>query len=319
MSDPIRCAAYARISTDRQNPLSIEDQFRKCREFADRQGWAFAEAHAYSDEALSGAGTDRPGLARLLRAALSTPAQFEAILVDDTSRLSRNKAAIETIFEKLNFAGVRLVAVSQGIDTQDEQADVLLTVHGLTDSLYIKELGKKTHRGLEGLFQRGFHTGGRCYGYDIVPADKGQSKTLIVNEAEAAVVRRVFEMAAAGNSLKTIAKTLNAERVPPPRPRRGRQHATWCPTAVREMLRRELYIGRVVWNRSRFIKAPGTNKRVRRARPEKEWQRADRPALAIVSPELWTAVQGRLAWVRQTFGHRYHPGLLPRSATSPTC
>lgn len=36
----------------------------------------------------------------------------------------------------------------------------------------------------------------------------------------------------------------------------------WCPTAIREMLRRDLYVGRVIWNRSRFTKVPGTNKRV---------------------------------------------------------
>jgi site-specific DNA recombinase len=86
------------------------------------------------------------------------------LLVDDTSRLSRNQGETSRIFERLTFLGVRIVAVSQGIDTHSEQADVLMTVHGLVDSLYIKELAKKTHRGLEGRAIRGLHTGGRCFG-----------------------------------------------------------------------------------------------------------------------------------------------------------
>lgn len=311
----LRCAAYARISTDRQNPLSIEDQLRKCREFAEREGWVLLAPHAYSDEAFSGAGIDRPGFQRLLEAAFSSPVPFDAVLVDDTSRLSRNRADIARIFERLNFAGIRLIAVSQGIDTESEQADVLLTVHGLVDSLYVKELAKKTHRGMEGLFKRGLHTGGRCYGYRNISGSDGVK--LEVDEAEAAVVRRIFEMAAAGHSLRTITRTLNAEKIPPPRPRARKRYATWCPTCIQPMLRRERYVGRVVWNRSKFVKVPGTNKRVRRARPENEWKRAERPELRIVSPELWDGVQRRLAWVKQTFGGRYRAGLLLRSATGP--
>jgi hypothetical protein len=67
--------------------------------------------------------------------------------------------------------GIRLIAVSQGIDSDNEQAQVLVTVHGMVDSLYVKELAKKTHRGLEGLVLRGQHAGGRCYGYDSAPVD----------------------------------------------------------------------------------------------------------------------------------------------------
>jgi hypothetical protein len=50
-----------------------------------------------------------------------------------------------------------------------------LTVHGLVDSLYVKELGKKTHRGLEGLVLRGLHAGGTCYGYLAIPTGEGTS------------------------------------------------------------------------------------------------------------------------------------------------
>ena len=133
-----------------------------------------------------------------------------------------------------------------------EQA-VLVTVHGLMDSLYVKELAKKTHRGMEGNLLRGFHTGGSCFGYETVEMDGG--KRLRVKDQEAIIVRRIFEMSANSAALKTIAKTLNAEGIPSPRARVGRMAPGWCPTGIREMLYNERYIGRIVWNRTRFVKA----------------------------------------------------------------
>lgn len=312
----LRCAAYARYSSDLQSPLSIDDQLRICREYAKARGFAFLEEHIYIDEALSGVGADRPGLGRLLNAALSPSRPFDVILLDDSSRLARNTKDALGIFERLNFAGIRLIAVSQGIDSDNEQAHVLVTVHGMVDSLYVKELAKKTHRGMEGRVLRGHHTGGRCYGYDIVSVDGTTAKQLVINEREAAVVRRIFEMSATGQSLKTIAKTLNHECVPSPRPRSGNRYATWSPTCIREMLRRDLYVGKVVWNTSRFVKTPGTNKRVRRPRPESEWRVVPHPELQIVSNEIWQRVQERQERLMTMYSGA-KKGLLPRSVTSP--
>jgi site-specific DNA recombinase len=312
----LRCAAYARYSSDLQSPLSIDDQLRICREYAKSRGFDFLEEHVYVDEALSGVGADRPGLGRLLDAALSPSRPFDIILLDDSSRLARNTKDALTFFERLNFAGIRLIAVSQGIDSDNEQAHVLVTVHGMVDSLYVKELAKKTHRGLEGRVLRGQHTGGRCYGYDSVSVDATTAKQLVINESEAVVVRRIFEMSASGQSLKTIAKTLNRECVPSPRPRSGNQYATWSPSCIREMLRRDLYVGKVVWNSSRFVKTPGTNKRVRRARPQSEWRIVPHPELQIINEDLWTRVQDRQKSLMAIYGG-VKKGLLPRSITSP--
>src|SRR6185369_14133465 len=136
----LRCATYARYSSDQQRDASIIDQQRNLARYAENKGWRILPEFVFSDAAMSGAGTDRPGLQALLTAALSRPKPFDAILIDDTSRISRNLGDIVRIREQLSFAGVRLIAVSQGIDSGDDQADVMLTVHGLVDSLYIKEL-----------------------------------------------------------------------------------------------------------------------------------------------------------------------------------
>jgi site-specific DNA recombinase len=315
---PSRCAAiYARVSTEMQSRSSLDDQIRKCRQYAELNGLEILEQHIYRDQALSGVGADRPALKRILQFAFSVAPPFTSILVDDTSRLSRTTEDALSIFKRLNFAGVQLIAVSQGISSDNEQSEMLVTVHGLVDSLYVRELAKKTHRGMEGLALRGMHTGGRTFGYDSVSLSEGAGKKLVVNPSEAAIVKRIFELSAGGHSLKAITRMLNAEHVPSPRPREGRVGGEWCPTAIREMLKNELYIGNVVWNRSKFVKVPGTNKRRRRLRPESEWLRTSNPELTIVPADLWSLVRARFAALPGIWGYPKGRGLAPRAMTSP--
>jgi site-specific DNA recombinase len=84
----MRCAIYARYSSDLQRPTSIEDQIRRCKEFAARQGWTVVEEFICFDEARTAATlAGREGLHSLLAAAKRKPAAFECLRVDDTSRL----------------------------------------------------------------------------------------------------------------------------------------------------------------------------------------------------------------------------------------
>src|SRR5258708_14511035 len=155
----------------------------------------------------------REGLQMLLAAAAAPERAFDCILIDDTSRLTRKLADALNLYEKLTFAGVRLVAVSQGVDSDSSQAELLIGVHGLIDAVYWRELAQKTHRGMQGLALRGSHTGGRCFGYRSIKSDDGSAR-LEVKEAEAEIIRRIFRLyAESGYSLKKIAHLLNAEGV----------------------------------------------------------------------------------------------------------
>jgi site-specific DNA recombinase len=110
-------------------------------------------------------------------------------------------------------------------------------------------------------------------------------------------VRRIFEMCAEGHGVKGIAKQLNAERLPSPRPRQGRPRS-WTPSTVRTVLYRELYRGISIWNRRRQTDAWGQRKCERR--PEEEWIRAEVPHLRIVTHEQWADAHRRLSAARQT-------------------
>ena len=113
----MRCAIYARYSSDLQRESSIDDQIRKCREYAGLKGWLVLDGYIRSDNAVSGAAlATRDALNSLIADAMGRPRPFDRILVDDTSRLARHLADSLTIVERLQFRGVGVVFVSQGID-----------------------------------------------------------------------------------------------------------------------------------------------------------------------------------------------------------
>jgi DNA invertase Pin-like site-specific DNA recombinase len=324
----LRCAIYARFSSEKQSPLSIEDQVRKCRQHAEQRSWTVLDSHIYSDEAISGATDDRFGLRRMLAAATSKEKPFDVVLVDDTSRVSRTLKDSFTIHDELRFAGVRLVFVSQGIDTDSEQAEVLLATHGIVDSLYLKELGKKVHRGVEGKALNGLHTGGRCFGYRNVPIEDAarvdqHGRPLItgvrleVREDQASIVRRIFQMYADGSSFQRIAKQLNVEKIVSPQPQKGRISRSWCPSSIRTILRNERFRGQVIWGKTVKVRSK-TGKRIyKRTTPDK-WVVREIPEQRIISEEAWCAVQERIETVKKLYGEIGRKGgMQGRSASSP--
>jgi site-specific DNA recombinase len=329
VSESERCAVYARYSNEKQNPLTIEQQTRKCREEADRRGWRVLDAHIYADEAITGATDNREGLRRLLAAARQTPRPFDIVLADDTSRVSRRLADSLRIFEQLQFLGIRMVFVAQGIDTSSEQAELLVGVHGIVDSLYLKDLAKRTFRGVEQRAIDGLHTGGRVFGYRRVPIESATERDsygrpliagvkLAVDPAQAATVRRIFERYAAGDSLKRIAIDLNDEGILSPQPQKGRVSRSWCPSSVRHILHNERYRGKVVWGKTQKVRSAQTGKRIYRRKPPSEWRRREIPEQRIVSEELWAATRRRMQIVEQLYD--CGPGKRPcrgRMAGSP--
>ena len=297
----MRCAIYARYSTNLQRSASIDDQIRQCREYAARNGYLVVDGYVRSDEALSGASLQgRKGLESLMEAAKEMPRPFDVVLVDDTSRVARNTAdALKTV-EIFKFNGVAVISVSQGIDSRQNGARQLLTLNAMMDEEYNFGVADKVHRGQEGRVLQGLVPGGRCYGYRNVPiedptriAKYGRPAVTGVRaeivEEQANVVRRIFTMCADGMSLAKMAKTLNAEGVLSPEPSRNRKERSWCTSSIREMLLNERYKGIQVWNRTKKDRNPETGRKVSRARPKSEEKRVEVPDWRIVSDELWDA------------------------------
>jgi site-specific DNA recombinase len=314
MNTAIRCAIYARFSSDLQRPTSIEDQIRVCREFARQQGWSVVDSVVCFDAAKTAATlAGREALHFLLNAAKSKPSAFDCLLVDDTSRLARYLPDVLSMNDRLRYNGVFIYAVAQRLDCREKTARPLLTLHGMMDEQFLVSLAEKVHRGQEGRALKGMQPGGKCYGYRNVPIEDPTRAAkygrlaisgvrLEIVQEEAAVVCRVFEMYAGGSSLANIAKLLNSEGVVAPLPPRTREIRAWCPSSIREMLRNERYRGIFVWNRTRKERNPETGRKTSRPRPQSEWMRVDVPEWRIVSEDLWKRVEEQIELVNKRFG-----------------
>ena len=301
----MRAAIYARYSSENQRPESIEDQVVACRRLAAEQGLAVLEDHVYADQAQSGARSDREGLNALVEAARA--GQFEAVVVDDLSRLARDNYLMLSVLAELHFEGVRVVSVADGLDSGDEDSTLAIQIRGIFNELQLQDLKKKTLRGQMGQKQRGFTVGERTFGYRSVPVGeirmdkKGRPRPegyrMEVEPREAAVVLRIFQAYAEGMSLTRIVRMLNEEGVPG----RFKTSKGWSPGTIGRILDNEKYHGRWIWNKKGTRKDPRTGRRRQFVKPESEWVIHEDESLRIVPPELWDEVRERRKKVRRSW------------------
>ncbi len=305
-------AIYARKSTDQNGVAdearSVARQVEHARAYAARQGWTVAEDHVYVDDGISGAEfANRPGFLRLMNALKPRPA-FQVLVMSEESRLGRE--AIETAYalKQLITAGVRVFFYLEDrertLNSPMEKA--MLALQTMADELEREKARQRVYDAMTRKARAGHVTGGRVFGYRNVEettiGPDGQPQRVCVRREieadEAAVVRRIFELCAAGMGQKRIAITLNGEAARAPRSQQGRP-VGWAPSSVREVLFRELYRGRLVWNKTQKRNSWGQARRHDRA-PE-TWITVDAPDLRIVSDPLWEAAHTALTARRAVY------------------
>ncbi|GAB1261485.1 recombinase family protein [Aurantivibrio plasticivorans] len=285
-----RACIYARYSSDLQSDASIEDQIRLCSDKASAEGWKLG--NCYTDAGISGASLMRPGIQSLLSGAMN--GEFDILIAEALDRLSRDQEDIAGIFKRMEFAGVKIITLSEG-----EISTLHIGLKGTMNAMFLKDLADKTRRGLRGRVEKGKSGGGLAYGYQVVKqfdangeAIKGDRE---IDEVQADIIRRIFrEYGIENKSPKAIAAQLNEENIPCP------SGKSWGQSTINGnrkrgtgILNNELYIGRLIWNRQRFIKDPATGKRVTRLNDPSEWIIQDVPEQRIVDSELWEAVKTR--------------------------
>jgi site-specific DNA recombinase len=300
-----RIAAYARYSSDRQSESSVEDQLRRLHAFAAARGRTIDPKLIFTDHAISGASTARPAFESLM--ALVKARAIDVLLVEDTSRLSRDNADALNLYKTFTFYGVQLVAISDGIDSSSKGAKLAYSVKALMSDLYLEDLRDKTLRGMEGRAHTGLSTGGLPFGYRSVPMPGHDPRTpagfrVEIVEDAAKVVRRIFKDWINGGSFNSIAKALNEEGIASPRDKTmHKRKSGWAGSSIRAMLLNEKYAGVWTFNERRWIKVPGTNKRVPQWKDPSEVIRYERPHLAIVDEETWQRAKTRLEMVRALY------------------
>lgn len=303
----MKTAAYTRFSSDEQRSASNADQLRNITNHCQRHHWP-APTH-YADSALSGSLHSRPGLDRLL--ADAERHAFDLLLVDDLTRLARDMAETPRLVKLLKYWGVRLIGVSDGIDTDRTGYKIEVGLRGIMGEAYLDDLAEKTHRGLTGLALQGYSAGGLPYGYTSHHDGNGYRRE--INPAEADIVREIFTRYAAGHPPRAIAADLNARAIPSPR------GGTWAASAINGdrkrgigLLNNAIYIGQQIWNKSKWIKNPARgNKRTRVERPPHEWIINEAPQLQIVDMDTWNRVKARQAQLQTALDKKPRPGGAP--------
>ena len=245
MSDlraPTPAALYARVSSDRQDvDLSVSAQMRALRDHARKNGYIVARE--YVDEAESGRIADRPEFRKMIDAASQPNAPFREILVWKFSRFTRKKEHAVIFKSRLRRKGVRVVSITEHADDTAIGRLTETLIEGM-DEFYSDNLAQEVSRGMREAASRGFWVGGRTpYGLKRVMVQDGAKERpkLEPDPHASQVIRRIYDMAEAGNGMLHIANTLNDEGIASPAGK------LWSKNGIHTILRNEVYTGTLVW------------------------------------------------------------------------
>lgn len=221
---------YARFSSDKQTEASIEAQVRACREYA-----ATHDLHVldvYADEAISGAGAktaSRKAYQKMLRDA--GKGQFDTILIHKYDRIARNLGEHVNLEQRLNKLGVTLIATAQDFGSAKE-AKIMRAITWSLSEYYLDNLSEETKKGHRETALKGLHNGGYPpFGYDVV------NQQYIINELEAAFVRKIFDAAQNRWGFTEVIKEMDERGI------RGKRGRPIKYPQIYEILRNEKYTG----------------------------------------------------------------------------
>lgn len=230
--DGTACVIYARFSSERQRDESIEDQVAVCAEWAAKHG--LAVVRVYADRATSGTSDERPEFQRLV--ADAPAGAFGTVVVYKFDRFARNRFDEAIYRKRLKDLGVAVQSAMENIP-EGPEGIILESVIAGYNEYYSRNLAQNTMRGMRGNAEKCLANGGnRLLGYRT-----GEDGRYEVDEREARIVRKVFQMAAAGGSRKEIVEWLRREGA---RTARGSEFSY---SSLRGLIENERYTGVYIW------------------------------------------------------------------------
>lgn len=277
----LTAAVYLRKSRA-EDGLSTDEILRRHREtlteFAERNGIRVMETfqEIKSGESLYA----RPEMMRLLETVEA--GRFQAVLCMDIDRLSRGETRERgIIWAAFKASGTLIVTPTQTYDLSAESDELMTELRGLFAHYELAKIKERQWRGILSAAKEGCYLASAPYGYRkrII----GRKHTLEIYEPEARLVRLAFEMYADGIGSDRIANRLTEEGARP------RWKETFTNITVLKMLKNVVYAGKIVYNKTHWVRSNGKIRAV--PRPESEWIVADGIHPAIVSAELFDECQ----------------------------
>ena len=235
-----RVCAYCRVSTDsreQQNSFTAQLEYYTAL-IENQENWQFAGI--YADEARSGTKlAKRDDFLRMLKDC--EDGKIDMIITKSLTRFARNTVDSIEAIRRLKGLGVAVYFEKEHINSLSEKSELMLTIlsslaQGESESISTNNKWAAVKR-----FQDGtFILGTPAYGY--TKDDKGE---LIIQEEEAAIVRRIFREYLNGKGTYAIAKDLSEEGIPT-----IRSAEKWNDGVIKEMLLNPIYIGNLLYQKT---------------------------------------------------------------------
>lgn len=275
-----RAAAYVRVSTNHEEQLtSYAEQVGYYTNYIkERPDLEFAGV--YTDEGISGTSTKhREGFKRMIADALV--GKIDLIITKSVSRFARNTIDSLTTIRLLKEHNVECYFEKENIHTFDSRGELLLTIMAGIAQEESRSISQNCTWGQRKRFADGKVTVPfkRFLGYD-----RGEDGSLVVNEKEAAIVRKIYEMFLDGATTYAIAKTLTAEHIPTPG---GKE--VWSKNVVKSILTNEKYKGDALLQK--VFTVDYLTKKKKKNEGEVTRYYVEGSHKAIIPPEIWERVQ----------------------------
>ena len=271
---PLRVTFYARVSTDKDEQLnSLENQVQYYTELIQSQpSWTFIPG--YIDEGLSGTTTKRrDSFLRMIRDAKA--GRFDFIITKEISRFSRSTLDSIQYTQELLDHGVGVLFQNDNINTLDTDSEFRLVVMAGVAQDEVRKLSERLKFGFRQAIKNG-----RVLGSDTLWGYDKKNCVLTVNEAEAQVVRRIFDLYANRQmGIRRISQTLLDEGFT------SRQGNAFNVLTIRNILCNPKYKGWYCANKSQTVDYRSKRKIFL---DESQWTMHPDPSIpAIVPEELW--------------------------------
>jgi site-specific DNA recombinase len=263
----LRCAIYARISPKPEGAVgdnySIKAQLHEMTELAKRD-FGCSNPVQYIDDKVSGATLDRPALDQL-RDAMALR-MYDVIIAFSPDRLTREPLDGLLLMQEAGKMGAKLAFVSGSYEDSPE-GELSFGVQSLVSRYERKKFAERTRRCRKQKAREGFvHSGSAPYGYRYLGHAAKSRGTLEVIEAEANVVRMIFDWTTDGWTNYRVAMQLNQMGIA------TQKGGRWYRESVAQVLRKTAYYGEVTGPAGIIIAVP-----------------------AILSRELWDRAHTALA------------------------
>lgn len=283
---------YLRLSREddlSDESKSITHQRERATEFCIQNGFRIVKE--YVDDGVSGATDDRPKFQELITDIEKK--EIDLVITKDTSRLARNYATFTYyVLEYFPSKNVRYISINDKIDSnkKDTLNEGTLCM-AFFNELQVRRDSTKIKDSLNSSKRQGKFMGGIApYGYMKNPLNKYE---LLIDEEQAEVVRRIFDMSISGLGIQKIANILTDEKVPIPsiqknlnRGNKTGLYGIWHSRTVSYILKNEDYIGNLTQCREEKV-----NCKVRKTVSKDKWIVVIGGCPAIIDEETFYLVQ----------------------------